>query len=254
MKVASLVCAALAAVAFAQPASAAITFTGVSGDKAASATFDIIAAGSLQVTLTNTSGADTLVPTDVLTALFFSSGVVFTPVSATLAAGSSVLYDPQGQPAGGNVGGEWAYGSGLSGTPGGANSGISSSGYGVFGGPNFNGPDLEDPVALDGLQYGIVTAGDDAATGNAGVTGSGGLIKNSVVFMLSYSGAFALTDISTVSFQYGTSLTEPNVPCTSNCGGGGGGGGGGGAPEPGTIALVGLALLGAAAARRGARS
>jgi hypothetical protein len=39
-------------------------------------------------------------------------------------------------------------------------------------------------------------------------------------------------------------------PCTENCGGGGGGGGGGSIPEPGSLALAGLAMTGLAFLRR----
>src|SRR5262249_52759787 len=49
-----------------------VTFTGSSGSLAASATFDDSVAGTLKVTLTNTSSADVLVPANVLTAVFFS--------------------------------------------------------------------------------------------------------------------------------------------------------------------------------------
>src|SRR5262249_19810519 len=116
-----------------------------SGDRAASAYFDQQGA-NLIVTLTNTSAADVLAPDRVLTAVFFNltGAPALTPVSAILNAGSVVWFDPDGQPAGGVVGGEWAYGSNLSG--GGLDqsytSAISSSGFGLFGGANFPGPDL----------------------------------------------------------------------------------------------------------------
>jgi len=220
-----------------------ITFTGSSGSLAASAGFET-SGTNLVVTLTNTSAADVLVPTDVLTAIFFDiAGVgALTPVSAVLGSGSSVFYDPDGQPAGGVVGGEWAYKAGLVGAPGGATEGISSSGFSLFGPADlFPGPDLQSPTSPDGLQYGILSAGDNSATGNAGVTGSGGLILNSVVFTLSgLPGGFdpsADGAITNVSFQYGTALTEPNVP-------GDGGGGGGTIPEPGALSLLGVALIG----------
>ena len=195
------------------PASAAIfaTFTASSGNLAAEMTLEQ-SGGNLIVTLTNTSTSDVLVPADVLTAVFFDFGQTLTPVSAVLNTGSSVFYDAQGQPAGGVVGGEWEYLTGLSGAPGGATSGISSSGFALFGSPNFPGADLETPAAVDGLQYGILSAGDNTGTGNGGITGSGGLIKNSVVFTLSgVSGTLSASDFTNVSFQYGTALTEPNI-------------------------------------------
>lgn len=211
---------------------APVVITNSSGTLFASASFEVIGT-NLQVTLTNTSIYDVAVPSNVLTALFFTySGPTLTPESAYLGSGSLVYYDPDGQPADGNVGGEWAYNTGLSGAPLGATSGISSSGFGLFGDANFNGANLAKNDALDGLQYGILSAGDDSSTGNGGITGSGGLIKDSVVFTLSGfpAGNDPTGAISNVSFQYGTSLNEPNVPV----------------PEPGTLILLGSGLIGLA--------
>jgi len=164
---------------------------------AASVDFSINGSGQLVVVLTNTvtgTNSDVLVPSDILSAVFFSlPGVTLatrTNSSAVLTAGSSVFYDPDGQPAGGVVGGEWAYKGALSGAPYSATSGISSSGFGtdaipMFGPQNlFPGSDLAPPASPDGVNYGILSAGDNTATGNNKVTGSGGLIKDSVTFTL----------------------------------------------------------------------
>ena len=191
----------------------AIQFVGSSGSLAASVTFSA-AGGVLTVTLANTSAADVLVPADVLTAVFFDlAGPSLTSASALLGPGSTVVYDPDGQPVGGVVGGEWAYGAGLSGAPGGAARGISSAGFGLFGAATFPGPELNGNAAsVNGVGYGILSAGDNIATGNNGVVGnpgvidSAGLIKNSVVFTLTYSGVLNEADIRNVSFQYGTAL------------------------------------------------
>jgi hypothetical protein len=233
------------------PAKAAITFTGVSGTRAASVTFSDVVAGQMTVTLTNTSTADVLVPTDVLTAVFFDIDPVSTTlgrVSAVVAPLSTVLFgvtDP-----GGVVGGEWAYKSGLAGTPGNTALGVSSSGLGLFSpGDNFPGSNLSGPVEVDGLQYGITSAGDDPTTGNKAVTGQeeynnkgklispkNPLIKNSVVFTFSVTGP--IDTIKNVSFQYGTALTEPNVP-------------GSPIPEPASLAVWSLlGLVGLVRARR----
>src|SRR5262245_5346327 len=216
--------------------SEAFLVSGSSGSLSASANFTLDS-GNLKVVLTNTSAADVLNPSQVLTAVFFDIAGVGTlnPVSALLSGGSTVVYGPSN----GNVGGEWAYKAGLAGTPNGATEGISSSGLGLFGGANFNGPDLAGPPngALNGLQYGLLSAGDNTATGNTGVTGSGGLIKNQVTFMLSGLPANftpSSSNVQNVFFQYGTSLSEPGISV----------------PAPATISLLGVALLGVAAIGR----
>jgi len=219
---------AIAAVAsFTSLAAASVTFSGTSGNLAASAEFDI-SAGSLIVRLTNTSSADVLIPADILTGVYFDVGgspLSLTPVSATLFGGSIVHFGSNG---GGNMGGEFAYASSLVGAPGAADYGISSSGLGLFGNPNFNGPNLGGPAGVDGLQYGITSAGDNVATGNAAVTGGNELIQNSVEFTLSgLPQGFDLNSIGNVWFQYGTSLSEPQVST----------------PAPGALALLGLGGL-----------
>lgn len=235
--------AAAAVVGMVQPASAALTFSGSSGSLAASVSFEVVGS-QLKVILTNTSTADVMEAVDVLTAVFFNSTGTLTPVSALLTAGSLVYYDPDGQPGGGNVGGEWGYGTGSARS---RTSAISSTGASdPLSMPNFGGSDLAGPGsgALDGLQYGILSAGDNSATGAPGnILGSGGLIKNSVTFLLNIGSGFSLASIGGVVFQYGTSLTEPSysASCTSGCLS---------TPEPGTLALAGLALLAMGARRR----
>src|SRR5258705_8249666 len=106
-----LVCASALQATINAPSS----FTFSSGTRAASANFTQIS-GNLQVTLTNTYTGDVLVPTDVLTAVFFdiSGSPVLAPVSATLAAGSSIVntINCDVNPCAGatNVGGEWGFG------------------------------------------------------------------------------------------------------------------------------------------------
>jgi hypothetical protein len=187
-------------------------FSGSLNNRAARAEF-VYGDGSLQVTLTNTSPDDVLVPSEVLTAVFFDVDplVTFTRVSAMLASGSEVFFgltDP-----GGVVGGEFAFQSGLSGAPGNAVLGLSSSGFDLFGPHDlFPGTDLQEPESPDGIQYGITSAGDDPATGNTPVTGENALIKNSVVFQLTYEEPANPLRIYNVWFQYGTGLTEPSIP------------------------------------------
>jgi len=216
-----------------------ITYAGSSGSLSASVVF-ATSGTNLVVTLTNTSSADAMAPGDILTGVFFDLSGVGTlgKVSAILAAGSVVngnggLTDP-----GNSVGGEWAYATGING-PGSATEGISSSGLGLFGpGDLFGGTNLQGPVDPDGVQYGITSAGDNPATGNGGISGQG-LIQSSVVFTLSglpvgfdpsASGA-----ISHVSFQYGTALSEINIPGHTNQTQSV-------VPEPATLALFGTGL------------
>ncbi len=195
------------------PAWSLVSFTGTNGSNlTANATFDVLG-NQLIVVLSNVSTYDVQNPAEVLTGVYFDYNGLALPLgstSAVLTTGSSVLFgttDP-----GNVVGGEWAYGSGLSGAPHSAKNGISSSGLGIFGGATFPGTNLEGPAALDGVQYGITSAGDNPALGNAAVTGGNALIKSSVTFTLTgLPNGFNLLAISNVSFQYGTALTEPNI-------------------------------------------
>lgn len=201
-------------------AQAGSTYSFSNGSRSASATFDLLNPTTLTLSLSNTSTADTLVPTDVLTALFFriQGAPSLGKISAVLAPGSVVYYDSDGQPSGGVVGGEWAYRRGLDVEVGRGrdekeyNEGISSSGLDIFGpGDRFPGSNLAGPTSPGGLQYGLSTAGDNPATGNGGITGSGGLIKNSVIFTLHVSDGFSLGQLGhSVGFQYGTDLREPS--------------------------------------------
>ncbi|HEY3245423.1 MAG TPA: XDD4 family exosortase-dependent surface protein [Phycisphaerae bacterium] len=203
--------------------------SGSLGSLAASAEFDV-SGSNLIVTLTNTSPVDAQVPSDILTALFFDTvgaSPTLVPVSAVLGPGAVVFFG--GTDPGNVVGGEWAYRQGLSGAPLGASRGISSAGFDLFGPPDlFPGTNLQGPDSPDGIQYGITSAGDDPATGNAAVTGANALIKNEVVFTLSGlpDGFDPSTQITHVFFQYGTALTDSGFT-----------------PEPSSLALLGIGTL-----------
>jgi hypothetical protein len=193
-----------------------ITFNGSSGSLAASAIFDLTGS-TLTITLTNTSTADVLVPMDVLMGLFFNTTNKLTPVSASL-NGSSVYYASIVK----NVGEGWQYKSEVSAQ--GENSGISATGLGIFGPDgNFYSPG----VKLDGIDYGILSAGDDTTTDNGGISSGGPLFKNSLQFTLTAASGFDLSELgNTVVFQYGTDLTEPNFTGTPAV------------PEPATLLLM----------------
>lgn len=198
-------CAIMMAAAPAQ--AAPIVFEGSGGTKAARVTFENVG-GSLVVRLKNTSMSDVTVPSDLLTAVFFNvnGNPSLTRTSAVLGSGSTVVNDTQ--PAGGVVGGEWAYRKSLN-VYGGANTGLSSTGLSLFGsGDRFPGANLDGPNSPDGMQYGITSAGDNPATANGGLAGTP-LIDNEVVFTLGGWGLKEPTDyISNVTFHYGTSFGE----------------------------------------------
>ena len=174
-----------------------------------SATADFMRTGSnLIVTLTNTSTADAMVPTDILTAVYFdiAGSPALTRTSAVVPLTSDVWEIGSGTletPGDRVVGGEWAY---L------LPPGISSTGLGIFGsGDLFPGSNLQGPAGPDGIQFGITSAGDNLATGNGGLSGQW-LIKDSVIFTLGGYNLEPSATISNVVFQYGTSLDEPTFP------------------------------------------
>jgi hypothetical protein len=185
------------------------TFNGNNTALAATANFTV-SGNTLTVVLTNTGTGFINDASSVLTGIFFniSGAPTLTTVSALL-NGSTVT--PGGTaPTGGNVGGEWAYSGSLgSGAP--APYGISSSGFGFFGQPNFNGPNLQNPAAVDGINYGIVNATYVNGQGNGGIN-STPLIRNAVTFTLSgLPVGFSDSSINNVQFQYGTDLAEPRL-------------------------------------------
>lgn len=175
-------------------------------------------------------------PAAGLSGLFFSiaGDPALTPISATVAPGSSIIHAGTCTPgpcAGvTDVGGEWGYqysAAGFTGGPAG-NYGISSSGYLTTGLPhnvgNFNngkaGANLDDPASLGGANFELFAKTVKSFTrGNGGLMNTP-LIESEVNFVLGgVPSGFALSDISNVSFQYGTSFTETNLSdsCVSGC-------------------------------------
>jgi hypothetical protein len=213
----------------------------------AAALFDI-SGSTLTITLANvgdSSGSGQDVPGNALTGLFFDlpDSFTLTPGSATIEAGDIVQggYCNVGTCDGTttNVGGEFRYKAG-SGLPGGADRGVASSGYMLGGAPNFNGPNLDSPLSVDGVNFGIIAPVTAANLLNPNGGMAEPLIEGSVQFTMTIAGDRQLTtaDLQSVSFQYGTSLSEPNLL------GGGGGNPPPGVPEPSMtlLTLSGLAF------------
>ena len=190
------------------------TFTGSQGSLSASARFHQVG-NQLIVTLANTSSADVISAGQVLTAVFFNIDPTasLTRVSAVLGANSTVLYAAT-QPANGIVSPEWGFASNLSGTPGNAALGISSSGLGLFSpATRFSAGNLAGPISLNGVEYGITSAGDNPATSNGSIGSANPVIQNSVVFTLGLPTdyAYTLEAVTGVVFQYGTGLSETRI-------------------------------------------
>lgn len=188
-----------------------LTFAGSSGHYSASASF-VQSGNNLIVTLANTSLFDVLVPSDVLTAVFFDydgSPLSLTRWSAVLAPGSATVGGAADS--GGVVGGEWAYRDGL-GPHAPASYGISSTGLGLFGPHDlFPGHNLQGPVDPAGVQYGLTSPVDNPHTANGGL-GKQALIESAVQFTLKgLPAGFQVSRLGDVSFQYGTSLCEPRI-------------------------------------------
>ena len=227
----------------------------------ASALFSV-SGTTLTVTLRNTgdsTGTSTTdVPANQLTGVFFDlpTGITLAPTTATISA-NTIVQASTCNPgpctaATTNVGGEFIYGTGnFSGHNG--NSGISSSGYISGSSGNFGTTNLDDPSAPNGINFAIIAPRTAANPFNPnGGLSSEPLIDGAVVFTMAISGGTLLeSQISNVSFQYGTSLYEPHF----NGGGAGGGGGAGqSVPEPWTLLLAGPGLmLAARRLRRAAR-
>ena len=223
----------------------------------ASATFSI-SGNTLTITLKNEgdgSETDGDKSANTLTGLFFDlpDGITLTPDSATapklLQADQCDAAGPTGcDSTNVNVGGEFVYATGSwSGHDG--NYGISSSGYidAEAGGGNFNGDNLDKPDSPDGINFGIV-----APTSEGYLFKPSGknmsqnpLIDGQVVFELTISGGMLdYDDISNVSFQYGTDITEPKLRIPPNVS----------VPEPSLLLLFGAgATLGVARKRQRSR-
>jgi len=213
----------------------------------ASALFNI-SGTALTIKLSNlgdTSGGGQDVPSNTLTGLLFDlpNGFTLSPVSATIAPGSlrqgNLCSIGPCTSATTNVGGEFRYATSSS-LPGGADRSVTSSAYNGTD-PNFNGPNLDSPLSVDGVNFGIIAPVEPSNPFIPSSQMQEPEIAGDVQFTMTVAGSRQLTaaDFANVSFQYGTSLTEPRIPGLP--------GGPGPVPEPATALLT---LSGAAVAVR----
>ncbi|MDA3919184.1 MAG: hypothetical protein PF501_00670 [Salinisphaera sp.] len=229
-KVSFPVVAALALLS-AGPAVATVVYTGsgtAAGNPVSASAQFTFNRDLLTIFLSNTSpshsGQDT--PGSTLTGLFFdlTGDPLLSSDSATVSSGSSIIQASTCSPGPclgvTNVGGEFGYQHDGSRFPNGAGEGIASAGYATTGFSqnigNFNGNNLDDPASLDGINFGLVSSAS-GFTPNGGKNGKGGLkydplIQDSVTFVLDNVKGLAVSDISNVSFQYGTNISEGNIP------------------------------------------
>ena len=223
-----------------------ITFSGTGTDGGASlgasAIFQITG-DVLSITLSNTAtndnnGSGWDVSGHTLTGLFFDfpDNPVFAPVSASVAPGSTLVQFDTCSPGPclsttTNVGGEFYFSFGHETLL--AEFGIASSGYIGGSNPTFGGPNLDDPAGSgDGINFGLISE-DNIFNPNGGLANDP-LIRHSVILELSGADGLSVFDISNVSFQYGTDLTEYNLEGTP----------GNPIPEPTTILLLGSGIAG----------
>ena len=191
----------------------------------------------LIVTLSNEGTYDSKIPADILTTVLFKingGNPLLTPVSAELGSGSSVIASPLPMGFDGNVGGEWAYRNTFTNAP---EEAISSTKLKWFGVKDlFPGPNLQGSKPPGNVNFGLTTINDNYLNDSGGLKKQG-LIVDTVVFTFKLPNAFTVTDISAVTFQYGTNLKQPDLfkDTADNISE---------IPEPSTISLVAAGLLG----------
>lgn len=206
----------------------------------------------LKVTLTNTyatrydAGTSKIVPSDVLTALFFDvfGNPQLTLVSALVVDPNRILNPDTGPgdaeaPPTGDITGGWQYKYSASGSLDPdltQRQGLGTAGFNVF-----KGKEVGD------VNFGIVNPGYVNGDGNMPIY-TNRMIRNAVVFTL--TGISSLfnpkTNISNVRFQYGTGLDEPSFAGEQHPTSG--------TPEPSTFVLSSLALIGLVVWRRRIRN
>ncbi len=228
--------AVVALTLFVGTANASSVFSGNDGGSHAAEAEFSVSGSNLIIRFANTSSFDSLVPSDVLTSMFWDisgSPVPLTRISVVL-GGTSIIVGSGGTDPGNVVGGEWAYTANGATFPSGREYGISSAGLGDFGpGDRFPGNNREGPTSPDGMQYGLLSAGDTTGTMNGGMAGNSFIKHEVIITMGGLPANFDESRINSVWFQYGTAYNE-----------------GGFVPTPSALALMGIAGIAATRRRR----
>jgi hypothetical protein len=183
---------------------------------------------TLTVVLTNTGAPLVGVPASqasVLTELLFNGTPAISPLPgpnglAVLTAGSSLVQE-SGPPSTDTVGANWQYISGV---------GVGTTGINFGPSGNLCGSVGCSVDMVDGSGYGLVPA---LSTLTSDGLPSNTYIENSATFTLVFpAGSFVLSDITSVSFVYGTGSGDKTVLPGVDAP----------APEPGSLVLLGTAL------------
>jgi len=211
---------------------AAVTYTGTYGNQSASVTFQTLSNGLLQVTLSNNAVMGATSYSDILTAVFFTTSgdnPMFAQ-SAEVADLSSLRNCSTSACNTSNVAGEWAYRDQAGFVTNAGNAHLLSAN-------SFNGTltsserigttNVAGTSAIGGSDFGLVSSATRFTSSNT--LSSVPLIRDSVVFILNPSSNFTYSAIGTVGFIYGTNAWTMDAYAES--------------PEPGTMLVMGSALL-----------
>jgi hypothetical protein len=224
-----------------------VTYTMNHGLNSASATFQLLQNGMLQVTLANTSIARASSSSELLTAVFFgfNQNRVLDPLNAGIVSAGNLLNCSGCNTT--NVGGEWAYRNNatIAGLPANANL-ISTIDFGTLtSSERFGSTNLWGSTGVSGAAFGIASSATTAANLGSQLASTPVTIGRTV-FTFDPGANFSVGSLSFVGFVYGNNTSSYTGTMNYY--------GGYDTPEPGTFLLlgVGLGIIGCLRRRAGA--